>query len=131
MIAVLLGDRASAVLSFVYVRLHNKELTLLPAVSHTVNEWQWHSERCQLAQGDCAYGKSSHPEQGDHHNVSHAHPRKECVDHLHERIEIGVDMAVERQTKSPKEFESWCRQRDPGGMGWRYENRDQLYHLVK
>ena len=36
----------------------------------------------------------------------------------------------QRDTKSPKEFESWCRQRDPGGMGWRYE-KDGKYHPVK
>ena len=36
----------------------------------------------------------------------------------------------ERSSKSPKEFESWCRQRDPGGMGWRYE-KDGFYHPVK
>ncbi|MBR8834389.1 MAG: hypothetical protein DSM106950_10230 [Stigonema ocellatum SAG 48.90 = DSM 106950] len=37
----------------------------------------------------------------------------------------------QRDTTSPKEFESWCRQRDPGGMGWRYDQRDKLYHPVK
>ena len=36
----------------------------------------------------------------------------------------------ERSAKSPKEFESWCRQRDPGGMGWRYKD-DGFYHPVK
>src|SRR5579883_1181504 len=35
-----------------------------------------------------------------------------------------------RATKSPKEFESWCRQRDPGGLAWRYQ-KDGLYHPVK
>ena len=36
----------------------------------------------------------------------------------------------QRSAKNPKEFESWCRQRDPGGMGWRYKD-DGLYHPVK
>ncbi len=36
----------------------------------------------------------------------------------------------ERSAKTPKEFESWCRQRDPGGMGWRYKD-DGFYHPVK
>ncbi|MBR8839714.1 MAG: hypothetical protein DSM106950_38375 [Stigonema ocellatum SAG 48.90 = DSM 106950] len=36
----------------------------------------------------------------------------------------------QRETQSPKEFSSWCRQRDPGGMGWRYE-KDGFYHPVK
>ena len=36
----------------------------------------------------------------------------------------------ERSAKSSKEFESWCRQRDPGGMGWRYKD-DGFYHPVK
>ncbi len=36
-----------------------------------------------------------------------------------------------RETKTPKEFESWCRQRDPGGWAWRYDPRDELYHPVK
>jgi TolA-binding protein len=35
-----------------------------------------------------------------------------------------------RETKSPKEFESWCRQRDPGGLAWRYKD-DGFYHPVK
>ncbi|MBO3463273.1 hypothetical protein G7B40_037780 [Aetokthonos hydrillicola Thurmond2011] len=35
-----------------------------------------------------------------------------------------------RETKSPKEFESWCRQRDPGGVAWRYQ-KDGLYHPIK
>jgi hypothetical protein len=37
---------------------------------------------------------------------------------------------TQRETQSPKEFESWCRQRDPGRMGWRYEN-DGRYHPIK
>jgi hypothetical protein len=35
-----------------------------------------------------------------------------------------------RENKSPKEFESWCRQRDPGGVAWRYQ-KDGLYHPIK
>jgi chromosome segregation ATPase len=35
-----------------------------------------------------------------------------------------------RETKSPKEFESWCRQRDPGGLAWRYQ-KDGLYQPIK
>jgi hypothetical protein len=35
-----------------------------------------------------------------------------------------------RETKTPKEFESWCRQRDPGGLAWRYQ-KDGLYHPIK
>ncbi|WP_243902596.1 hypothetical protein [Aetokthonos hydrillicola] len=35
-----------------------------------------------------------------------------------------------RESKTPKEFESWCLQRDPGGVAWRYQ-KDGLYHPIK
>ncbi|MBR8840190.1 MAG: hypothetical protein DSM106950_40920 [Stigonema ocellatum SAG 48.90 = DSM 106950] len=52
-------------------------------------------------------------------------------DNLAKRLAASTStIRNERETKSPKEFESWCRQRDPGGMGWRYQ-KDGLYHPVK
>ncbi|MBD2772547.1 hypothetical protein [Iningainema tapete] len=36
-----------------------------------------------------------------------------------------------RENLSPEEFIRWCKDRDPSGMGWRYEEKDKLYHPVK
>ena len=46
---------------------------------------------------------------------------------------LGVDVKTlerERKNLSLKEFESWCRSRDPNGFWWRFEN-DGFYHPVK
>lgn len=46
---------------------------------------------------------------------------------------LGVDelsLSTERENKSPSEFESWSRHRDPGSRGWRF-GEDGLYYPVK
>jgi hypothetical protein len=46
---------------------------------------------------------------------------------------LGVDelsLSTERENKSPLEFESWSRHRDPGSRGWRF-GEDGLYYPVK
>ncbi|BAB77354.1 all8024 (plasmid) [Nostoc sp. PCC 7120 = FACHB-418] len=46
---------------------------------------------------------------------------------------LGVDelsLSRERENKSPSEFESWSRHRDPGSRGWRF-GEDGLYYPVK
>ncbi|MBW4558283.1 MAG: hypothetical protein KME59_20620 [Trichormus sp. ATA11-4-KO1] len=46
---------------------------------------------------------------------------------------LGVDeisLARERENKTPSEFESWSRHRDPGSRGWRFGD-DGLYYPVK
>lgn len=46
---------------------------------------------------------------------------------------LGVDelsLSRERENKSPSEFESWSRHRDPASRGWRFGN-DGLYYPVK
>lgn len=40
---------------------------------------------------------------------------------------LGVNVTTlerERNSNSPKDFESWCRSRDPGSVGWRYQDSD-------
>ena len=47
---------------------------------------------------------------------------------------LGIDVAtLERSLSSlsPKDFDSWCRSKDPSSMAWRYDQRDGLYHPVK
>ncbi|WP_138504572.1 hypothetical protein [Nostoc sp. PA-18-2419] len=46
---------------------------------------------------------------------------------------LGVDelsLSRERESKSPSEFESWSRHRDPASRGWRFGD-DGLYYPVK
>ncbi|MBD2680940.1 MULTISPECIES: hypothetical protein [Nostoc] len=46
---------------------------------------------------------------------------------------LGVDelsLSTERKNKSPSEFESWSRHRDPASRGWRFGD-DGLYYPVK
>jgi len=46
---------------------------------------------------------------------------------------LGIDVAtLERslQTLSPKDFDSWCRSKDPGSMAWHLNTSDGLYHPV-
>lgn len=46
---------------------------------------------------------------------------------------LGVNVATlerERNSNSPKDFESWCRSRDPGSVGWRFGS-DGLFHPIK
>ena len=46
---------------------------------------------------------------------------------------LGIDLATlerEKMANSPKDFESWCRSKDPSSMAWR-PGKDGLYHPVK
>ncbi|MEA5605717.1 hypothetical protein [Nostoc sp. UHCC 0252] len=46
---------------------------------------------------------------------------------------LGVDelsLSRERESKSPSEFESWSRHRDPASRGWRFGD-DGLYYPIK
>ncbi|MDF5725085.1 MAG: hypothetical protein PUP91_32465 [Rhizonema sp. PD37] len=46
---------------------------------------------------------------------------------------LGIDLATlerEKMGNSPKNFESWCRSKDPSSMAWR-PGKDGLYHPVK
>ena len=36
-----------------------------------------------------------------------------------------------RETLSQSEFIRWCKDRDPSGMGWEFNEKDGLYHPVK
>ncbi len=52
-------------------------------------------------------------------------------DNLARRLAVDIKtLERERKNLSLKEFESWCRSKDPRGMWWRFEN-DGFYHPVK
>jgi predicted nucleic acid-binding Zn-ribbon protein len=36
-----------------------------------------------------------------------------------------------RATQNPKDFELWCKERDPSKYAWRFNEKDGLYHPVK
>lgn len=40
-------------------------------------------------------------------------------------------LATEREKLTTKEFISWTRNRDPRGIGWEWNAKDELYHPVK
>jgi hypothetical protein len=47
---------------------------------------------------------------------------------------LGVDAASLthiRTSRSPGDFERWCRSRDPSGLGWRLNESDGMYNPVK
>lgn len=37
----------------------------------------------------------------------------------------------ERETKTEQEFISWSRNRDPSGLGWKFQAEDGLYYPVR
>ncbi|HIK08057.1 MAG TPA: hypothetical protein IGS40_25795 [Trichormus sp. M33_DOE_039] len=46
---------------------------------------------------------------------------------------LGVDLVTlerEQSTQTPKDFERWCRSRDPGSLAWR-RSENGLYHPIK
>ncbi len=43
----------------------------------------------------------------------------------------AVTLSNNRKMMSQSEFLSWCRSRDPGSVGWRYQDSDQLYYPIK
>ncbi|MEI2577253.1 hypothetical protein V5G28_000160, partial [Scytonema sp. PRP1] len=48
------------------------------------------------------------------------------------RLNTNVSTLQEkRATFSPREFELWCKDRDPSKHGWRFNERDGLYHPVR
>ncbi|MEA5578671.1 hypothetical protein [Anabaena sp. UHCC 0451] len=49
-------------------------------------------------------------------------------------MRLGVtqqSLTTERETKSEQEFISWSRNRDPSGLGWKFQVKDGLYYPVK
>ncbi|ARV59016.1 hypothetical protein BZZ01_10545 [Nostocales cyanobacterium HT-58-2] len=53
-------------------------------------------------------------------------------ENLAKRLAVdAANLSNQRKTLSLKEFVSWSRSRDPGSMGWRYEEKDKLYYPVK
>ncbi|MBW4596225.1 MAG: hypothetical protein KME46_25805 [Brasilonema angustatum HA4187-MV1] len=52
-------------------------------------------------------------------------------ENLAKRLGVNVTtLEQERNSNSPKDFESWCRSRDPGSVGWRFAS-DGLFHPIK
>ncbi|MBW4595465.1 MAG: hypothetical protein KME46_21820 [Brasilonema angustatum HA4187-MV1] len=52
-------------------------------------------------------------------------------ENLAKRLGVNVGtLEQERNSNSPKDFESWCRSRDPGSVGWRFAS-DGLFHPIK
>ncbi|WP_373364625.1 hypothetical protein [Fischerella thermalis] len=53
------------------------------------------------------------------------------AENLARRLGVNeLSLSTERENKSPSEFESWSRHRDPGSRGWRF-GEDGLYYPVK
>jgi predicted nucleic acid-binding Zn-ribbon protein len=53
-------------------------------------------------------------------------------ENLAKRLAVDVaNLSNQRQTLSPKEFLSWSRSRDPGSVGWRYQEQEAIYFPVK
>ena len=47
---------------------------------------------------------------------------------------LGIDVATllrSRLALSPKDFDQWCRSKDPSSMAWHLDTVDGLYHPVK
>ncbi|WP_242045398.1 hypothetical protein [Anabaena catenula] len=40
-------------------------------------------------------------------------------------------LITERESKTEKEFISWSRNRDPMGLGWKFQDQDGLYYPVR
>jgi exonuclease VII large subunit len=53
-------------------------------------------------------------------------------ENLAKRLAVdAANLSNQRQTLSPKEFLSWSRSRDPGSVGWRYQEQEAIYYPVK
>lgn len=49
-------------------------------------------------------------------------------------LRLVTDIATlrgQRSSLSGEDFIRWCKDRDPSSVGWRYEQKDGLYHPVK
>jgi exonuclease VII large subunit len=53
-------------------------------------------------------------------------------ENLAKRLAVTVStLSNQRATLSQKDFLSWSRSRDTNSVGWRYEEKDKLYHPMK
>lgn len=53
-------------------------------------------------------------------------------DNLAQRLGVTPhSLTTERETKSEQEFISWSRNRDPSGLGWKFQPKDGLYYPVR
>ncbi len=48
------------------------------------------------------------------------------------RLNTSVETLQEkRATLSARDFELWCKERDPSKYAWRFHSKDGLYHPIK
>ncbi|MGM3309654.1 hypothetical protein ACSQ6I_27350 [Anabaena sp. WFMT] len=53
-------------------------------------------------------------------------------ENLAQRLGVTAQSLIsERESKSEKEFLSWSRNRDPSGLGWKFQSQDGLYYPVR
>lgn len=77
---------------------------------------------------------------------SQARPRRQAHPYQQTQVELQAlpdenlaprlglspsSLAPEREKLTTKEFISWTRNRDPRGIGWEWNAKDELYHPVK
>ncbi|AFZ56762.1 hypothetical protein H6G54_07490 [Anabaena cylindrica FACHB-243] len=53
-------------------------------------------------------------------------------ENLAQRLGVTLQSIItERESKSEQEFISWSRNRDPSGLGWKFQPKDGLYYPVR
>jgi hypothetical protein len=53
-------------------------------------------------------------------------------ENLAQRLGVTAQSIItERESKSEQEFISWSRNRDPSGLGWKFQPQDGLYYPVR
>ena len=95
------------------------------------------AQALRLAQIEAAISKISHRYNAPNRRQSYSYhpPQLELQAYTGENLakRLGVDVATltrEQNSHSPKDFESWCRSRDPGSIAWRNLD-DGLFHPIK
>jgi len=58
--------------------------------------------------------------------------KESAPENLAQRLGVTPQSLItERETKTEPEFISWSRNRDPSGLGWKFQVSDGLYYPVK
>lgn len=75
------------------------------------------------------YKSSGYPYQ---YNSAPPQPQPFEEKNLAMRLNTTVSTLTEKRTTlSAKDFEMWCKDRDPSKYAWRFNSKDKLYHPVK
>ena len=85
-------------------------------------------------QSSLSASKSRYKSSGYPYQYNSAPPQLQPFEEKNLAMRLNTTVSTlqeKRATLSQKDFEMWCKDRDPSQYAWRFNSKDKLYHPVK